>query len=219
MLSKIKHQKISGYAGMFGTIQFIIISLAAMPFYGGGTAWNHTADGDTFWQNFLSDLGRTVAYNSVENTVSSPLFNGSMVLFGVTLVLLYLSAFRLFSSSLGYIITITGILSGIGMAIIASAPDNLNPDQHMLGVWIWAFALLGTVVLIILQDFRSKEGKKQFMILSIVLAIAVAIHISQGLLDIRGSIIPATQKVVVYMNCAWYLLLSQRMILKDSINE
>jgi hypothetical membrane protein len=212
MLSKIKHQKISGYAGMFGTIQFIIISLAAMPFYGGGTAWNHTADGYTFWQNFLSDLGRTVAYNSVENTVSSPLFNGSMVLFGVTLVLLYSSAFRLFSSSLGYIITITGILSGIGMAIIASAPDNLYPDQHMLGVWIWAFALLGTVVLIILQDFRSKEGKKQFMILNVFLAIAVTYHISQGFMDVRGPLVVATQKIVVYLNCAWYICLSKRFL-------
>lgn len=101
------HMKISGYAGIIGAIQFIIIPIIAMFFYGGGTAWDPAAEGYTFWQNFFSDLGRTFAYNSVENAISSLLFNGSLGLFGVALVLLYSASFRLFSSLLGYLITIT----------------------------------------------------------------------------------------------------------------
>ena len=99
--------KISGYAGIIGAIQFIIIPIIAMFFYGGGTAWDPAAEGYIFWQNFFSDLGRTFAYNSVENAISSLLFNGSLGLFGVALVLLYSASFRLFSSLLGYLITIT----------------------------------------------------------------------------------------------------------------
>jgi len=210
------HMKISGYAGIIGAIQFIIIPIIAMFFYGGGTAWDPAAEGYTFWQNFFSDLGRTFAYNSVENAISSLLFNGSLGLFGVALVLLYSASFRLFSSLLGYLITITGIVSGIGMVIIATAPDNLLPDLHMQGVWMWAFALLGAVVLVIIHDIHSKTSMKRFLTLSIILALAVAYHISQGFVDVRGPLVAATQKIVVYLNCAWYLCLSKRM--KDHSN-
>ena len=215
-MNKNNHLKISGYAGVIGSIQFMTISIIAMFFYGGGTPWDPTVAGYTFWQNFLSDLGRTIAYNGVENTVSSPLFNGSLGLFGVALVLLYSASFRLFSSLLGYLITITGIVSGIGMVIIATAPDNLLPDLHMQGVWMWAFALLGAVVLVIIHDIHSKTSMKRFLTLSIILALAVAYHISQGLMDIKGPLVAATQKIVVYLNCAWYLCLSKRM--KDHSN-
>ena len=96
-MNKNNHLKISGYAGVIGSVQFIILPIIAMFFYGGGTAWGNTAEGYTFWQNFLSDLGRTVSYSGVENTVSSPLFNFSLGLFGITLILLYSASFRLFS--------------------------------------------------------------------------------------------------------------------------
>ncbi len=213
-MNKNIHLKISGYVGAIGSIQFIVISIIAMFFYGGGTPWDPSAEGYTFWQNFLSDLGRTIAYNGVENTVSSPLFNFCLGMYGVTLVLFYSASFRLFSTLLGYLITIAGIISGIGMFIIALAPDNILPDLHMQGVWIWALSLLVVSIFIIIHDVSSKEGKQPFVILSIIMALAVAYHISQGFVDVRGPLVAATQKVVVYLNCGWYLYLSRRMINK-----
>ena len=206
------HMKISGYSGMIGSIQFIIIPIIAMFFYGGGTIWNHDAIGYTFWENFLSDLGRTFAHNGVENNISSPLFNTSLGLFGNSIVLLHSSTFRLFKSVWGYLITLTGIISGIGMIIIALAPDNVLHDLHMLGVWVWLVALLIIAVLIFIYDFRSKERNQHFVILSLMMAILVGYHISQGFMDVRGPLIVATQKVVVYLNCAWYLCLSSRFL-------
>jgi hypothetical protein len=209
------HMKVSGYSGIIGSIQFILIPIIAMFYYGGGTAWNHEAVGYTFWQNFLSDLGRTFSYNGVENIVSSPLFNASLGLFGVSLVLLHSSAYRLFSSKLGYFITLSGMISGIGMIIIASAPDNLLPNRHMLGVWIWALFLLVISILIIIHDVSSKEGKHLFVILSVLMSLAVTYHISQGFMDVRGPLVAATQKVVVYLNCVWYLCLSRRLLFNN----
>ncbi len=206
------HIKFSGYAGMIGSIQFIIIPIIAMFFYGGGTPWDHSVEGYTFWKNFLSDLGRTVSYSGVENTISSPLFNFCLGMYGVTLVLFYSASFRLFSTLLGYLITIAGIISGTGMFIIALSPDNIFPDLHMQGVWMWALALLAAVVLVIFHDYHSKERDKHFFILSVVMAAGVAYHISQGFADVRGPLVAATQKMVVYINCAWYLYFSKRMI-------
>jgi hypothetical protein len=210
-MNKNNHLKISGYAGVIGSVQFIILPIIAMFFYGGGTAWDNTTEGYTFWQNFLSDLGRTVSYSGVENTMSSPLFNFSLGLFGITLILLYSASFRLFSTILGCLITIAGIISGTGMFIIALAPDNILPDLHMQGVWMWALALLAAVVLVIFHDYHSKERDKHFFILSVVMAAGVAYHISQGFADVRGPLVVATQKIVVYLNCVWYLFLSRRM--------
>jgi len=169
------HMKISGYSGMIGSIQFIIIPIIAMFFYGGGTIWNHDA-------------------------------------IGYTIVLLHSSTFRLFKSVWGYLITLTGIISGIGMIIIALAPDNVLHDLHMLGVWVWLVALLIIAVLIFIYDFRSKERNQHFVIISLMMAILVGYHISQGFMDVRGPLIVATQKVVIYLNCAWYLCLSSRFL-------
>ena len=81
---------------------------------------------------------------------------------------------------------------------------------------MWAFALLGAVVLVIIHDIHSKTSMKRFLTLSIILALAVAYHISQGFVDVRGPLVAATQKIVVYLNCTWYLCLSKRM--KDHSN-
>jgi len=98
------------------------------------------------------------------------------------------------------------------MIIIALAPDNVLHDLHMLGVWVWLVALLIIAVLIFIYDFRSKERNQHFVILSLMMAILVGYHISQGFMDVRGPLIVATQKVVVYLNCAWYLCLSSRFL-------
>lgn len=204
--------KIAGYGSLIGFTQFLIFPTIAMFFYGGGTPMDHSITGYTFWENFLSDLGRTVAYNGVKNTISSPLFNSSLALFGFSLILLYSSMFRLIPSLLGYLTSLTGIVSGIGMIIISLTPDNLYPDQHMLGVWLWGLALLGAVLMIIIHEIQSNGNHRIFLPLSIFIAIALVIHIYQGLQDIRGPIVATTQKIVVYSNCIWYLILSRRMI-------
>jgi hypothetical protein len=212
---KNSYFKLSGYVGLFGPIQFIVLSTVAMFYYGGGTAWNHDALGYTFWQNFLSDLGRTVSYSKVENTISSPLFNLSLGLFGLSIVMLHTSSLRLFRSKLGYPISIMGMISGVGMVVIALAPDDLSSGLHMLGVWIWALTLLFASVLIVIHELRSNDGNKHFIILSILMAFAIAFHISQGVFDIWGPIVATTQKIVMYLNCGWYLCLSRKHLIQS----
>ena len=211
-MNKTTHMRIAGYGSLIGFSQFLIFPTVAMFFYGGGTPLDHSMEGYTFWENFLSDLGRTVAYSGVENSISSPLFNSSLGLFGLSLILLYSAMFRLIPSILGWLTSLAGIASGIGMTIISLTPDDLYPVQHMFGVWLWGVALLGAVLMIIIHEIRTNSNRGIFLILSIFIVITLVIHIVQGLQDIRGPIVATTQKIVVYSNCIWYLILSRRMI-------
>ncbi len=196
--------------GEFGVIQFIILPLIAMQFYGGGTPWNHLAEGYTFWQNFFSDLGRTISYNGNDNFIASSLFNISLGVFGLGLVVMYSSAKYLFSGAHGQFISFVGMLSGIGMVIIASAPDNLLPEIHMIGVWIWAFSLMILALFIFLHDLKSGYTSTSFFVLSGILIVAVGYHIFQGLIGMSGPILPATQKIVVYLDCVWQFAIGKR---------
>ena len=47
------------------------------------------------------------------------------------------------------------------------------------------------------------------------MAFAIAFHISQGVFDIWGPIVATTQKIVVYLNCGWYLCLSRKHLIQS----
>ena len=48
--------------------------------------------------------------------------------------------------------------------------------------------------------------------LSFILLLAVSMHIGQGLLGMWSPIVASTQKIVVYLNVSWYLLISKKII-------
>ena len=84
-------KKIGGIIGAGGCLQFLIFSTIAMFNYSGGTSWNKSAEGYTFWHNVMSDLGRTVSYSGISNTFSSTIFNTSLIFFGISIIIIYLS--------------------------------------------------------------------------------------------------------------------------------
>ena len=114
--------------GSIGCIEFVLFSTIAMFFYGGGTSWDKSAEGYTFWHNVLSDLGRTISYSGVPNTVSSPMFNVALSFFGICIIVIYLSMGKIYLRPYWLMLTIIigGIISGTGIIIIGLAPDDLS---------------------------------------------------------------------------------------------
>ena len=106
-------KKLGGIIGVVGCLQFLIFSTIAMFNYTGGTSWDKSAEGYTFWHNVMSDLGRTVSYSGISNTFSSALFNSSLFIFGMSIVIIYLSMKKRLSLSDNFItfIMIFGIIS------------------------------------------------------------------------------------------------------------
>ena len=182
-----------------------------MFFYGGGTSWNKSAEGYTFWHNVLSDLGRTVSYSGVPNTVSSPMFNIALSFFGICIIVIYLSMGKNFLRSywLMLLILIGGIISGTGTVIIGFTPDDKLSDYHMLGVWMWALPLFAVLLLFIIYGVINGIYDN-FLFITCALAIALFIHIGQGVTGLWSPIVAATQKIVVYLHIIWYLWICRK---------
>ena len=182
-----------------------------MFFYGGGTSWNKSAEGYTFWHNVLSDLGRTVSYSGLPNNVSSPMFNLALSFFGICIIVIYLSMGKDFLRPywLMLVILIGGIISGTGVVIIGFAPDDVLSDYHMLGVWMWALPLFAVLLLFIINAVINRIYDNFFFI-TCTLAAVLFIHIGQGVTGLWSPIVAATQKIVVYLNIIWYLWICRK---------
>ena len=206
-------KKVGGMVGAIGLMQFLLFSTIAMFYYGGGTSWNKLAEGYTFWHNVMSDLGRTVSYSGLSNTVSSTIFNSSLIIFGISIIIIYLSLSKTFlpyKRIINYI-KIIGIISGLGMIGVALTPDDILSDEHMLAVWIWILSLSTVLILFILSKVTHQIYDSIFYV-SAILLVAVFVHIGQGLLDMWSPIVATTQKIVVYLNVLWYLMISKNII-------
>ena len=205
--------KILGIIGVLGLVQFLLFSTVAMFFYSGGTSWNKLAEGYTFWHNVMSDLGRTVSYSGLSNTISSRIFNSSLMIFGISTIIIYLNMSKSFllSRNIVYFTKIIGLISGLGMIGVALTPDDILSDEHMLAVWIWILSLTTVLILFIVSKVTHQIYDSIFYV-SAILLFAVLIHIGQGLLDMWSPIVATTQKIVVYLNVLWYLLISKNII-------
>ena len=204
-------RRIGAIIGSIGCIEFVLFSTIAMFFYGGGTSWDKSTEGYTFWHNVLSDLGRTVSYSGVPNTVSSPMFNIALSLFGICIIVIYLSMGKNFLRPYWLIlfILIGGIISGIGTVIIGLTPDDKLSDYHMLGVWMWALPLFAVLLLFIFNGV-IKRIYDNFLFVTCTLALALFIHIGQGVTGMWSPTVVITQKIVVYLNIIWYLLICRK---------
>jgi len=212
----INWRKKGAIIGSIGCIEFVIFSTIAMFFYGGGTSWNKSAEGYTFWHNVLSDLGRTVSYSGLPNNVSSPMFNLALSFFGICIIVIYLSMGKDFLRPywLMLAILIGGIISGTGVVIIGFAPDDVLPDYHMLGVWMWALPLFSVLLLFIINAVINRIYDNYFF-LTCTLAAVLFIHIGQGITGLWSPIVAATQKIVVYFNIIWYLWICRKILAQE----
>ncbi|MDP6593829.1 MAG: hypothetical protein QF613_06450 [Candidatus Marinimicrobia bacterium] len=202
---------------VFGCLQFLLCSTVAMFFYGGGTAWDAGASGYTFWHNFFSDLGRTVSYAGVPNRVAEPLFNTSLIIHAVTLIYFYIVYPSLLSKKkfLRLAVTLAGVLSAIGLIRVGLNPDDIRPEQHMAGVWLWGIPLFLVMITTIGDGIWGRSLSRKELLFTGGFAFILAAHIYQGLSDLSGPAVPAMQKIVVYYNITWFLVMS-RLLRKES---
>ena len=126
-----------------GCILFVVLTVAAMLFYPGGTLTDHSTSGYRFFHNFLSELGLTETHAGSPNTISFLLFVPALTLAGSGLALFFLAFPQFFvSSRMVRALSLTGSLVGVAAGVcfvgIAFTPADLLPDWHILFV-LWAF--------------------------------------------------------------------------------
>ena len=190
---------------------FVLLTVAAMFAYPGGTFTDPTTVGYDFFRNFFSDLGRVAAPNGQSNTVSMILFLTALVLTGVGLILFFI-AFRSFFANdgagtlLSLLGTVIGVASGMCFVGIALVPYDLFFDVHYQLVF-WAFrTFLIAVGIYAVVIFWQKDYPRKYGWIFVAFAIFLAGYIlllefGPEATSSAGLIIQATgQKVIVYVS-------------------
>ena len=197
---------------LFGSLQFIIITFIAMPFYPGGTYIDSNVSGYSFFFNYFSDLGMTVSYSHENNLISFVLFSITLSIFALSYLLFFINAVFIFKENkLEKILSVFGLifagLSAISSIGAAFTPLDLYFDEHNLfagGVFLWAlFPFITYSIVIYLNKKYSKKFSIPFIIVVILLiGIIIANFLGPSNQTPEGLLLQVTlQKIILYFWC------------------
>lgn len=182
---------------ILGCTVYVILIFLAMAFYPGGTPTNPNTHGYTFWENYLSDLGRVESFSGKNNIVSMILFTIALTFWGISLIPFFLALRSLFVESkleriLSTIGSILGVIAAICLIGIAYTPADILGLLHIIFVYIGYSSLLYLGVIYSITLFKSKRFSRIFAIIFLFWTIIFYITLTFGIMGIAG--IPA-QKI------------------------
>jgi hypothetical membrane protein len=133
-----------------GAALFVLLTTAAMFIYPGGTFSDPTTQGYRFSENFISELGFLTANNGERNPLGAGLFFLAMNLAGASLVLFFVTFWRLFRQPawlrwLAGAGTLLGVLAGLCFMGVGFTPADVLRAPHIFFV-VWAFRLFPAAV-------------------------------------------------------------------------
>lgn len=188
---------------------FVFLTMGAMALYPGGTAVNSSTSGYHFFENFFSDLGRTVARDNEPNPLGSSLFFVALSSAGVALALFFVAFARFFWGELPQRVATTagvlfGLLSALNFLGIAFYRANIHPRQHVHYVYgafkCFPLAVLCFAIAMLLGRSYPKRDAWIFVVFfAILLAYLILIIKGPSPESNQGLMIQAIgQKIVVY---------------------
>ena len=192
---------------------FILLQIAAMITYPGGTILDKTTVGYFFTLNFVSDLGTYTAYNGANNFFSLILFVIAMTLAGFTFTFYYLALPQFFKDQkTNYYIAILGTIFALGGSIsmigTAFTPGDLYPSPHdLFANWIFRFFLVTSFCYTIVI-FRTSVLPNKYALGYAVFTLMIAMYV--GVLELAPSPFLShsalvfnvvTQKLIVLVFC------------------
>ncbi|MHA1637859.1 MAG: hypothetical protein ACTSUB_07580 [Candidatus Thorarchaeota archaeon] len=197
---------------MIGCFQALILLPIAMIFYTGGTEQNPTTLGFSLLENFLSDLGRLIAFSGQPNIISSIIFNVSLFLSGLFLVLYFIAMPEFFKGLREYRwLCIAGSACGIFMAVTfiggSLTPSDVFRPVHLLFGALSFTSALPVVILYTMALLGNEKIPKRFAVvfftLGAVLVTYLLLLLSGGASGDVALYFTVGQKVVVFsiMSC------------------
>jgi hypothetical membrane protein len=194
---------------MVACLQFLVLSVVAMLLYPGGTVADPMTSRYSFFQNFFSDLGRTVSPRGQPNTAAAILFATALALAGAGLALFFLASSALFArprwgrllSRLG---SAFGVLSGLCFVGVALTPADVVLEAHRWFVLTAFRAFLPAVICYTLAVLVNRCYPSRFAFVYLGFAALLAAYLvllihGPAPDTSRGLAIQATgQKVIAY---------------------
>lgn len=175
-------RKYAFIGGIVAIIQFLVLTTAAIWIYDGGTLHQPDHSGYDFWNNFFSDLGRTVDFRRNPNTIPHWLFKIALSVCGVALVFFFLALPGLFkrksTKTLAIMASIFGMISAVSYIGIANVPWNLNYWGHVAFVRVGFLAFLAVTVFYALAILLEPDYPNRYAVAFLVFAVILGIQIT-----------------------------------------
>ncbi len=202
-------RKLAFVLNMAGCAQFILFTFIGMLFYAGGTYDNPTTPGYSFFMNFFSDIGRTVAHSGQPNLIAFLFFSIAFFLVGLLLIPSFLAYPSFFKTNkiLKWICILgsaIGLFTSFCFTGITFAPSDINVAAHIWFVYGGFVSGFFVSMLYTFTIFFSKSYPKRYGINFLVFTIILALYIILMFTGPEGStteglIIQVTgQKIVLY---------------------
>ncbi|MFW9782572.1 MAG: hypothetical protein ACFFFB_09855 [Candidatus Heimdallarchaeota archaeon] len=208
MQSSEKLIKISSILLIIGCVQFLILTAIAMIFYRGGTYINSSSLNYSFWLNFFSDLGRTVAHSGLSNTISFIIFTFTLSSWGILQIPFYIVFIRFFiignnKNKLSIAGSICGVINGILYVAIALTPSDILGPPHNIFVVIGFSSIFLSNFFYFIVIVKNRNYNNVYGVFLIISAIIIVIY--SVLIIFHDSRIPegllvfvSGQKIMIY---------------------
>ncbi|MHA2184279.1 MAG: hypothetical protein ACXAAI_04690 [Promethearchaeota archaeon] len=192
-----------------GCIQFIVITFTAMFFYKGGTYIDPSTSFYVFWNNYFSDLGRTIAHSGISNTISFILFTISLSIWGVSQIPFYITLISLFKKEKGlksYSIlgSLFGFLTGIFYTGIAFTPSDILNLPHDIFVFLGFGSIFLSLILYSIAISRDSSYPNLYAKISVISALILGTYfiilslVPSSLTPLGLFIYVVGQKIMIY---------------------
>ena len=194
---------------MIGCVQFIILTFLGMVFYKGGTYSDPSTTGYSFFLNYFSDIGRTIALSGESNLVAFVFFSLAFFLVGIMLMPSYIAFPNFFNNTIvarkiSKVGSFIGMFSAFCFAGIIFAPSNIYIDAHGFFVYVGFLAgffssLLYSIVIFLNKSYPKRYGYN-LLILTVILAFYLMLLFAKPMNQSTvGLIIQVTgQKIIIY---------------------
>lgn len=161
----IKTFKRAQWAALTATV----LSVVSMVCYPGGTAFDHATPYYRLTQNFLSDLGMTVAYDGQPNMAGAALFVLSLGLLILGFGSATLSFIRLYSKTrtsrnLAWGAGIVGLAISLSFAGVGLTPENSMMELHVQFTLFAFRAFPVASTLLLLASWKSGVASKRIIL-------------------------------------------------------
>ncbi len=174
----IRLWRVGNVLSCLGVVQFLVLTAIAMRCYSGGTMQDHQTASYSFYENFLSDLGRLVAWSGAGNGASMLLFNGSLVLLALSLVpfFWFLPLHAPDRVGLLRVAAAVGFVSTVAMIGIGLTPYDVVDRAHNTALALWLTASLVAVSLHAAALGTSRETPPWYALFSVLVAVLLAAY-------------------------------------------
>lgn len=166
----------------FGCFVFVFFTVIAMIFYPGGTFLNSNTVGYRFWENYFSDLGRTVARNGEPNAISNICFAIATIVTGLSLIPFFFAMQDFFrhdpkSKAYGQIIVILAIPMAISYLLVGLGPADTMRLLHYGAMFIAFILTIIALLCLIIAIWRSKQYPRRYIGLNATIILIICFFI------------------------------------------